>query len=112
MNEYPLCPQCGGENTYFDGTTYVCPDCSHEFHLDATNEASDETPICKDSNGTPLSDGDAVTVIKDLKVRGSSMVIKQGTKVKTIRLTENPEEVEGKGDGSMMVLRAEFLKKG
>ena len=76
------------------------------------NEASDETPICKDSNGTPLNDGDAVTVIKDLKVRGSSMVIKQGTKVKTIRLTENPEEVEGKVDGSMMVLRAEFLKKG
>lgn len=112
MNEYPLCPECGGENTYFDGTTYVCPDCSHEFDAEALKAEAEATQICKDSNGTPLSDGDAVTVIKDLKVRGSSMVIKQGTKVKTIRLTENPEEVEGKVDGSMMVLRAEFLKKG
>lgn len=112
MNEYPLCPECGGENTYFDGTTYVCPDCSHEFDAEALQAETEAAQVCKDSNGTPLSDGDAVTVIKDLKVRGSSMVIKQGTKVKAIRLTENPEEVEGKVEGSMMVLRAEFLKKG
>ena len=111
MNEYPNCPECNGENTYFDGTTYICPDCSHEFDL-ASAEAAANALVCRDSNATPLSDGDAVTVIKDLKVRGSSMVIKQGTKVKTIRLTDNPEEVEGKVDGSMMVLRAEFLRKG
>ncbi len=65
----------------------------------------------KDSNGNLLKDGDAVLVIKDLKVRGSSAVIKRGTKVKSIRLTEDPEEVEGKVDGSMMVLKACFLKK-
>lgn len=112
MNEYPLCPECGGENTYFDGTTYVCPDCSHEFDAEVLQAEAATAQVCKDSNGTPLSDGDAVTVIKDLKVRGSSMVIKQGTKVKAIRLTEDPAEVEGKVDGSMMVLRAEFLKKG
>lgn len=113
MNDYPLCPQCGGQHTYHDGTNYVCPDCFHEFAAAATEQESAEAaPLCKDSNGTPLNDGDAVTVIKDLKVRGSSMVIKQGTKVKSIRLTDNPEEVEGKVEGSMMVLRAEFLRKG
>ena len=109
MNEYPLCPECGGPHIYFDGTTYVCPDCSSEFDVEAL-AASTAAQVCKDSNGTPLADGDAVTVIKDLKVRGSSMVIKQGTKVKSIRLTDSP--VEGKVDGSVMVLRTEFLKKG
>lgn len=111
MTDYPKCPECGGENTYFDGTTYVCPDCGLEFD-EATARASEEAGICRDSNGTPLADGDSVTVIKDLKVRGSSLVIKQGTKVKGIRLTDNPEEVDGKVDGSMMVLKACFLRKG
>lgn len=100
-----------GENTYFDGTTYVCPDCGLEFD-EATAKAAAEVEVCKDCNGTPLADGDSVTVIKDLKVRGSSMVIKQGTKVKSIRLTDNPEEVDGKVDGSAMVLKACFLRKG
>ncbi|MDY3090889.1 MAG: zinc ribbon domain-containing protein YjdM [Porphyromonas sp.] len=110
MTDYPKCPQCSGDNTYFDGTTYVCPDCGHEFDL-AEAEAAATAELAKDSNGTILSDGDAVTVIKDLKVRGSSMVIKQGTKVKSIRLTDNPEEVDCKIDGSSIVLKTCFLRK-
>ncbi len=112
MTEFPTCPQCAGENTYFDGTAYVCPDCFHEFNpSDATTEVeADDTP--RDCNGTPLADGDAVTVIKDLKVKGSSMVIKQGTKVKSIRLTDDPEHVDCKIDGSGIVLKTCFLRKG
>lgn len=108
MNEIPNCPSCSGENTYFDGSLYVCPDCSHEFDGEVSEESSE---VAKDSNGAELNDGDAVTVIKDLKVRGSSMVIKRGTKVKSIRLTENPEEVDCKIDGSSIVLKTCFLKK-
>ena len=102
------CPQCGGENVYFDGSLYVCPDCAHEFE-EATTESSIVIP--RDSNGAELLDGDAVTVIKDLKVKGSSMGIKRGTKVKSIKLTENPEEVDCKIDGSSIVLKTCFLKK-
>ena len=111
MNEIPNCPSCQGENTYFDGSLYVCPDCAHEFNIEAAAEevVVDETP--RDSNGAVLLDGDAVTVIKDLKVKGSSMVIKRGTKVKSIRLTDNPEEVDCKIDGSSIVLKTCFLKK-
>jgi protein PhnA len=92
------------------GSLYVCPDCAHEFSADAS-EAEEENTVAKDSNGAELFDGDAVTVIKDLKVKGSSMVIKRGTKVKSIRLTENPEEVDCKIDGSSIVLKTCFLKK-
>lgn len=109
MSEFPSCPTCSMNNTYFDGTNYVCPDCFHEWHTDAENNAEDNTP--RDSNGAELLDGDSVTVIKDLKVKGSSMVIKRGTKVKSIRLTENPEEVDCKIDGSSIVLKTCFLKK-
>lgn len=108
----PNCPKCGMGNTYFDGSLNICPDCFHEFGID---EASGETTVedvPRDSNGTELQDGDSVTVIKDLNVRGSSLVIKRGTKVKNIRLTDNPEEVDCKINGSGIVLRTEFLKKG
>ena len=109
MTEISKCPKCGGEYVYFDGSLYVCPDCAYEFNpSDETEEAND---VAKDSNGAELFDGDAVTVIKDLKVKGSSMVIKRGTKVKSIRLTENPEEVDCKIDGSSIVLKTCFLKK-
>lgn len=110
MAETPNCPLCDMENTYFDGTVFVCPDCSHEWTNEANQQEADDTP--RDSNGTELIDGDAVTVIKDLKVRGSSMVIKRGTKVKSIKLTENPDEVDCKIDGSGIVLKTCFLKKG
>ena len=110
MNEISKCPKCGSEYVYFDGSLYVCPDCGYEF--DENNATATTTvDIPKDSNGTELLDGDAVTVIKDLKVKGSSMVIKRGTKVKSIRLTDNPEEVDCKIDGSSIVLKTCFLKK-
>lgn len=109
MNEFPVCPVCNMDNTYFDGTVMVCPDCGHEWDANAAEAVADNTP--RDSNGAELTDGDAVTVIKDLKVRGSSMVIKRGTKVKSIRLTEDPEEVDCKIDGSSIVLKTCFLKK-
>lgn len=113
MNEYPNCPTCTGENTYFDGSMYVCPDCMHEWTEEENATIAEEANIVpKDCNGTELKDGDSVTVIKDLKVRGSSMVIKQGTKVKSIRLTEDPEEVDCKIDGSGIVLKTCFLRKG
>ncbi len=104
------CPKCSMENNYFDGTMNVCPDCGHEWNNDEGENAA-ENSVPKDSNGAELFDGDAVTVIKDLKVRGSSMVIKRGTKVKSIKLTENPEEVDCRIDGSGIVLKCCFLKK-
>lgn len=109
MNEISICPKCGGENVYFDGSLYVCPDCAHEF--EETTTTTNSIDVARDSNGAELLDGDAVTVIKDLKVKGSSMVIKRGTKVKSIRLTDNPEEVDCKIDGSSIVLKTCFLKK-
>ncbi len=109
MTDIPKCPKCGSEFTYFDGSLYVCPDCSHEFN--PSDEAEDTPDVAKDSNGAELFDGDAVTVIKDLKVKGSSMVIKRGTKVRSIRLTDNPEEVDCKIEGSSIVLKTCFLKK-
>ena len=109
MNEISKCPKCSSEYVYFDGALYVCPDCGHEF--DAENAEAAAADVARDSNGTELLDGDAVTVIKDLKVKGSSMVIKRGTKVKSIRLTDNPEEVDCKIDGSSIVLKTCFLKK-
>lgn len=110
MNEIPNCPLCASEYTYFDGSLYVCPDCNHEFEA-ASEEAEAVADVCRDSNGAELVDGDAVTVIKDLKVKGSSMVIKRGTKVKSIRLTDVIEEVDCKIDGSSIVLKTCFLKK-
>ena len=109
MAEFPDCPACSMANTYFDGTNYVCPDCFHEWHGEAETETEDTTP--RDSNGAELMDGDAVTVIKDLKVKGSSMVIKRGTKVRSIRLTDDPTEVDCKIEGSSIVLKTCFLKK-
>lgn len=107
MIDVITCPKCSMQNTYFDGTSYVCPDCFYEWIA----EEKEMSVISKDSNGAELKDGDAVSVIKDLKVKGSSMVIKRGTKVKSIRLTNNPEEVECKIDGSGIVLKTCFLKK-
>ncbi len=110
MNEIDPCPQCKTDHCYFDGMLNVCPDCGHEWNPDEVGETENNS-VPKDSNGTVLTDGDAVTVIKDLKVKGSSMVIKRGTKVKSIRLTDNPEEVDCRIDGSGIVLKTCFLKK-
>ena len=108
MSEVIICPQCGMNNCYFYMLN-TCPDCGHEWSAEEGD--TEANAIAKDSNGAELADGDAVTVIKDLKVRGSSMVIKRGTKVKSIRLTDNPEEVDCKIDGSSIVLKTCFLKK-
>ena len=109
MSEISSCDQCGMDNTYFDGVLNICPDCGYEWDAVAADDAV--STVAKDSNGSELQDGDAVTVIKDLKVKGSSMVIKRGTKVKSIRLTENPEEVDCRIEGSSIVLKTCFLKK-
>ncbi len=106
MAEILICPKCSSEDGYFDGFINICPICFFEWNNEDTVE---EKPL--DSNGAELKDGDAVTVIKDLKVKGSSMVIKRGTKVKSIRLTDNPEEVDCKIEGSSIVLKTCFLKK-
>lgn len=109
MNEYPNCVLCDADCVYTDGTMLICPICGHEWNPEDTVSVADDTP--RDSNGAELLDGDAVTVIKDLKVKGSSLVIKRGTKVKSIRLTDNPEEVDCKIDGSSLVLKTCFLSK-
>lgn len=111
MSEITKCPKCSGEYVYFDGALYVCPDCGHEFNEEDASSTETIVEVAKYSNGTELFDGDSVTVIKDLKVKGSSMVIKRGTKVKSIRLTENSGEVDCKIDGSGIVLRTCYLKK-
>ncbi|MFL0810242.1 MAG: alkylphosphonate utilization protein [Agarilytica sp.] len=111
MSDLPPCPQCGSEYSYQDQALLICPECAHEWSLEAQAKESEETQIC-DVNGNPLSDGDSVTVIKDLKVKGSSSVVKVGTKVKNIRLVEGDHDIDCKIDGiGAMKLKSEFVKK-
>ncbi|MFK5927284.1 MAG: zinc ribbon domain-containing protein YjdM [Desulfuromusa sp.] len=112
MSELPNCPECGSEYTYEDRSMYVCPECAHEWLQDAENETSEEKLSIKDANGNPLHDGDTITVIKDLKVKGSSLVVKVGTKVKNIRLVDGDHDIDCKIDGiGAMKLKSEFVKK-
>ncbi len=112
MSDLPKCPECGSEYTYDDGNMYVCPECAHEWSKDATAESDDDARVIKDSNGNVLQDGDSVTVIKDLKVKGSSSVVKVGTKVKNIRLVDGDHDIDCKIDGiGAMKLKSEFVKK-
>ncbi|MNC32256.1 hypothetical protein D3C76_34580 [compost metagenome] len=112
MNELPNCPQCSSEYTYEDGTLLVCPECGHEWAQGAENASSEESKVVRDANGNILSDGDSVTVIKDLKVKGSSSVLKIGTKVKNIRLVEGDHDIDCKIDGfGAMKLKSEFVRK-
>jgi protein PhnA len=111
MSTLPPCPQCGSEFTYEDGANYVCPECAHEWPQQAA-ESVEEVRVVRDANGTELHDGDTVTVIKDLKVKGSSLVVKVGTKVKNIRLVEGDHDIDCKIDGiGQMGLKSEFVKK-
>ena len=105
----PSCPKCNSEYVYEDGNLLVCPECGYEFSVDDLNEQ--ETTI-KDSNGNVLNDGDTVTVIKDLKIKGTSSAVKVGTKVKNIRLCEGNHDIDCKipGHGAMK-LKSEFVKK-
>ena len=107
----PPCPVCSMENTYPDGANFICPDCSHEWVVNATSEDIEEKRAHKDAHGNVLNDGDTVTLIKDLKVKGSSLVIKGGTKIKNIRLVDGDHHIDCKVDGQSMLLKSEFMKK-
>ena len=105
----PNCPKCNSEYVYEDGILLVCPECAYEWD---PNEVAEEGLVVLDSNGTRLADGDTVTVIKDLKVKGAPKDIKQGTRVKNIRLVEGDHNIDCKIDGfGAMKLKAEFVKK-
>jgi len=111
MSQLPPCPQCASEYTYEDGAQLVCPECGHEWSLTEQAEAAEGREI-RDSVGNPLADGDTVTVIKDLKVKGSSLVVKVGTKVKNIRLVDGDHDIDCRIDGiGAMKLKSEFVKK-
>ena len=111
MSNAPKCPQCGSEYAYEDGAMYVCPECAHEWPQDAAASV-EEARVVRDSNGNTLQDGDTVTVIKDLKVKGSSLVVKVGTKVKNIRIVEGDHDIDCKIDGiGQMSLKSEFVRK-
>ncbi len=111
MSSLPQCPKCGSEFTYEDGSNYVCPECAHEWPQVAA-EAVEEVRVVRDANGNVLNEGDFVTVIKDLKVKGSSSVVKVGTKVKNIRLVDGDHDIDCKIDGfGSMGLKSEFVKK-
>jgi protein PhnA len=112
MSTIPACPQCTLENTYLDGDNYVCADCGYEWPATAAAPADDEADaVVKDANGNVLANGDAVVLIKDLKVKGSSITLKVGTKVKSIRLVGGDHEVDCKMDGGNFMLKACYLKK-
>jgi len=112
MSTIPACPQCGMENTYPDGEQYICADCAHEWPM-AAGVVSDEQAIARDVNGNTLQSGDSVVVIKDLKVRGSSIPLKQGTVIRNIRLVDgDAEHIEGHSDKIKgLVLKVCFLRK-
>ncbi|MFT9846999.1 zinc ribbon domain-containing protein YjdM [Aneurinibacillus sp. REN35] len=112
MLDLPNCPKCNSEYTYEDGSLFVCPECAHEWTLESEMENSVDKKVIKDANGHILNDGDSVTVIKDLKVKGSSLVIKIGTKVKNIRLVDGDHDIDCKIDGfGAMKLKSQFVKK-
>ena len=112
MSSHPPCPKCASTLTYDDGTLLNCPECGHEWKEVAAVASVDETAAIRDAFGTPLTDGDSVTVIKDLKVKGSSSVVKVGTKVKGIRLVEGDHNIDCRIEGiGEMKLKSEFVKK-
>ncbi|WP_026354793.1 zinc ribbon domain-containing protein YjdM [Massilia niastensis] len=113
MHPLPPCPQCQSSLTYEDGTgQYVCPECGHEWPMTAPEAAAESARVYRDAAGNILQDGDTVTVIKDLKPKGSGGVIKQGTKVKNIRLVDADHDIDCKIEGfGAMSLKSEFVKK-
>ena len=112
MRNLPVCPKCQCAYTYEDGEMIVCPECAYEWGKNTTSDTIIQTNVVHDSNGNVLSDGDTVTVIKDLKVKGSSFVVKVGTKVKNIRLVEGDHDIDCKIEGvGAMQLKSAFVKK-
>lgn len=111
MSSIPACPQCTLENTYPDGDNYVCADCGFEWPQAATASEEEGERIVKDANGNVLQNGDSVVLIKDLKVKGSSTTLKQGTKIKGIRIVDGDHEIDCKTEAGPMMLKACFLRK-
>lgn len=112
MINLPQCPQCNSEYTYEDNGMLICPECAHEWSKDVANDTADNKKVVRDAHGNILNDGDTVALIKDLKVKGSSTVIKAGTKVKNIRLVDEDHDIDCKVDGfGKMGLKSEFVKK-
>ncbi len=117
MHRHPIlppCPICSSPHTYGDGALLVCPECAHEWSATAAapSAVDDDAPVFKDANGNMLVDGDSITVIKDLKVKGSSLDVKAGTKVKNIRLSVGGHDIDCKIDGiGPMQLKSEFVRK-
>ena len=113
MSSLPKCPKCNSEYTYEDGPLYVCPECSHEWSKEAAAESAEvDKRVVRDAFGNILQDGDSVTMIKDLKVKGASQALKVGTKVRNIRLVEGDHNIDCKIDGfGAMKLKSEFVKK-
>lgn len=112
MTDFPKCPKCGSEFTYMDNEMFICPECAHEWMASKVSEVQESALIVRDAFGTALNDGDSVTVIKDLKIKGSSSVVKVGTKVRNIRLVDSDHNIDCKIDGiGAMQLKSEFVKK-
>ncbi|MFT4887173.1 MAG: protein PhnA [Pseudohongiellaceae bacterium] len=112
MSDLPNCPKCSSEFSYQDGAMLICPECAHEWNQNEETSVDDDDKLIVDANGKPLADGDTVSVIKDLKVKGSSLVVKVGTKVKNIRLVDGDHDIDCKIDGiGAMKLKSEFVKK-
>ncbi|WP_117281159.1 zinc ribbon domain-containing protein YjdM [Streptococcus intermedius] len=112
MNQLPNCPKCQSEYVYEDGLLFVCPECAYEWNPAEVNEEDDDGIKAIDANGNQLVDGDTVTLIKDLKVKGAPKDLKQGTRVKNIRVVEGDYNIDCKIDGfGAMKLKSEFVKK-
>lgn len=112
MTTPPNCPKCNSTYTYEDGPSFVCPECAHEWPQLAPAAPAESARVVRDANGNPLSDGDTVMIIKDLKVKGSSSSVKVGTKVKNIRLVEGDHDIDCRIDGiGPMMLKSQFVKK-
>jgi protein PhnA len=112
MSTLPACPQCKSAFTYEDGANFVCPECAHEWPQAAAEAAVEAARVVRDAHGNELRDGDTVTVIKDLKIKGSSQVVKVGTKVKNIRLVDGDHDIDCRIEGvGSMGLKSEFVKK-
>lgn len=112
LSDLPACPRCGSVYTYLDGVQYVCPECAHEWSPPPAGGEGEAGPVVRDAHGTILNDGDTVVVIKDLKIKGSSAVLKQGTRVKNIRLVAGDHDIDCRIPGiGAMGLKSEFVRK-
>lgn len=111
MSTLPNCPKCDSSYVYLDGALFICPECAHEW-AEGESTADNEALVVKDANGNTLEAGDSVTLVKDLKVKGSSSTAKIGTKVKINRLLEGDHNIDCRIDGiGAMFLKSEFVKK-